>query len=459
MQVPLLMNADSATSKAFLAGLEDRKLAVVIHETWAHRDLMGRVKQEVWRPSEAAPAATSSTSAASPLTPTPTPTPTPPTPTPTKGEKRNHRKRNREPDSKHGECQLCMYEKPEDKCVHEMEVFARKDAKRMIGAALTCAPPGDRLKPRPPSQPKDGEKPVAFHMRYVNPEEKGFIWLKPRPETMHRCSKDIVRCYVLHPDGSKEWVGGVRFNPMSTKTLDELLANHRRVIICALRRRGVLQRWAHGSMTGTGWHEPTGGRKGDGYSLYACHTGDTADDMKALHRHAVDVDVVVEIGSSIIPNMKANMKAATKAVDAGRLGLYGLANFYCTDYISCIHPDFDISRADIDLLLKLLKSKSKLVMKAKGECHPCVQLAQSGTDKKNHEWDFAMYKWGVVIETHPNTVWCFNGRHEHGSVMPSQTSVNNNAASSGFHPTKKDKTAARAAKIRQIRIGLGERDI
>jgi len=45
--------------------------------------------------------------------------------------------------------------------------------------------------------------------------------------------------------------------------------------------------WAYGTMTATGSRQASGGALGDTYGPYACHTGNTPDDIKALFRHAV----------------------------------------------------------------------------------------------------------------------------------------------------------------------------
>ncbi|KAJ7178700.1 hypothetical protein C8R43DRAFT_1118071 [Mycena crocata] len=416
----------------------------------SHRELMKRVRDEAWRPSSSAAANGEST----PLTESIPTSPSSSVPL-TGGQKRNLKRRKREDAEKlekagteaqpgEGGCSRCRNRPSEERCVRVLEVFECPEAKKLIGAAMTCAAKGDRLKPLPPPKPKDGSQAHPRHIRYFNPEDKGFIWLKPRPETMQRCQQDITRLFWMKKDGSWEWVGGVRFNAMSKETLDQLLGNHRLVIIRALRRRADMQAWAYGTMTGTGLRSPMGGKVGDVFGPYACHEGKTPDDMRALYRHAVDVDVLVEFGTTIVPTMKKEIKLLTKRVDSNTLGAYALATFYCTNYISCNHSDEDVRPEDLD---------------DAGGCRPCVSLQQEGTDKTRHEWDFAMTKFGVVIETHANTIWCFNGRHEHGSIIPSQSSIDKKAVSKGDHNTAKKTTAVRADKIRQIREGMGLRGV
>jgi hypothetical protein len=83
-------------------------------------------------------------------------------------------------------------------------------------------------------------------------------------------------------------VGGVSFNAFTPQTLKILQDNHRLVRVRGIRRREAMAHWGHiGSMTGVGSRMPNGGRKGDGYAPYACHRGDTPDDIKAVMRHGL----------------------------------------------------------------------------------------------------------------------------------------------------------------------------
>jgi hypothetical protein len=175
-----------------------------------------------------------------------------------------------------------------------------------------------------------------------------------------------------------------------------------------------MQAWAYGSMTGAGACQPMGGIKGDVYGPYACHRGDTPDDIRALFRHAAvriyssyifywltstqDSDVLVEIGTSIVPSLRSDVITMTNVDEVTRMGKHGLTCFSCTNYISALHEDRDIGLEDVGG-----RRKSK---DCEGGCYPCAQLEQTGTDKSRHEWDFAYIGIGIVIETWPNTVWC-----------------------------------------------------
>ncbi|KAJ7678685.1 hypothetical protein B0H17DRAFT_1139241 [Mycena rosella] len=364
MQLSLLADVRSPSSLSFLAAL-DTKLTLIISETSDHRAFWHEVCRQAWQPNF--PGTAGSTQP--PVEQRPS----------TKGQKRNASKRNKkenarkelkveaqllglalEPEEQEYNCPNCRDLPADDQCLHRMEVFERTDAESLIGAALTCAPPDDRLSPCTPST--------------------------KRGDTESDTESDV---------------------PMKSTQYQ-------------VRQQRI-----------AGTRQAQGGAKGDVYGPYACHSGDTADDIKALFRHATDADVMVEIRSTIMSGLRSDMIAVTNAAE----------------YISTVHRDFDVGKHD-------LKLKEKGKQEDVSGCHPCVQLEQTGTDKTLHEWDFAMVRWGIVIETHSNTVWCFNGRHEHGSVIPSRSSHEANAVSSGFHPTKSKRDVDRAKVFWQIRLEM-----
>ncbi|KAF8130485.1 hypothetical protein K438DRAFT_860118 [Mycena galopus ATCC 62051] len=165
-------------------------------------------------------------------------------------------------------------------------------------------------------------------------------------------------------------------------------------------------------MTARGSRQPIGGRKGDVYGPYACHRGDTRDDIKALFRDAMDADVLVEAGNTIFPGMKAELKQLTAFSGMNQLGSTGVVNFACTNYISCIHPDADLSYEDA----VLGRGKDDGL----GSLRSCGQLGKTGCGR--NDYNFAYVRWGIVIDTMTNTVWVFNGRHEHATSCPLRAS-------------------------------------
>ncbi|KAK7006828.1 hypothetical protein R3P38DRAFT_2793508 [Favolaschia claudopus] len=156
--------------------------------------------------------------------------------------------------------------------------------------------------------------------------------IKFRPRVYERSGKDIVRLVWIHEDFSWEYVGGVRFKPFSEKTLARLIYNHRLVVVRAIRRRAIMQMWAYGTMTATGSRQPSGGGKGDGYGPYACHRGDTVDDISAMAREGTDTDVLIEVADSIVPGLKTELSKLTQQSGLHFLGSTGVSSFTCTNY-------------------------------------------------------------------------------------------------------------------------------
>ncbi|KAJ7086967.1 hypothetical protein C8R44DRAFT_893365 [Mycena epipterygia] len=348
----------------------------------------------------------------------------------------------------HHTCPYCAGRPMEQQCVRIIYVKPRK-CKHLIGSALTCAQGRNRLRPKPLMKRKKGSQGTSptRRVRYYHPfNDLHMQEVKFRRKVYKRCGKDIT-CLVRRRDGqADEMVGGVRFKAFSKATLAQLVSNHRRVRVRAIRRQNAMQAWAYGSMTATGSRQPMGGYKGDGYGPYECHRGDTPDDIRALFRHAVDTDVVLEAAATIHPSLKRDL-ASTASSGVKRFGRYGMSAFYCHNYISCIHADLDIGKEDVD------KGRSRNA--CQGGLYPCVQLSKENCGRQ--DYNFAYVRWGVVIRTQANAVWVFNGRHEHGTVMPSQDAVNQNANSDGYHPTVRAVDVARADHLRRIRSGYNLR--
>ncbi|KAJ7431287.1 hypothetical protein B0H11DRAFT_2210433 [Mycena galericulata] len=171
-----------------------------------------------------------------------------------------------------------------------------------------------------------------------------------------------------------------------------------------------MQAWAYGSMTPQGNRMPMGGIKGDGYGLYACHSGDSVDDIKALFRHAVDSDILATVAKTIHPQIESDLLEVTEGSELNRFGRFGATAYYCTNFISCVHSDKDV------------------IKEGRPTLHPCIQLWKEKCGP--NDYNFGMVRWGIVIRTEENTVWVFDGCDEHGTIIPSKSSVAGGAMSS-----------------------------
>ncbi|KAJ7464328.1 hypothetical protein B0H11DRAFT_2240724 [Mycena galericulata] len=414
MALDAFTKPDSNQSLVFFNGLDPR-LALIIQETSAHRSLMARAYRELFRTpfhkrpprsdpgyesSEASDFTASDTEAESESS------------VPAASTKPKIKKVQK-PTKPGSSCPRCAHLPMTEKCERIIYVKPR-DCSQLIGAALTCAPVGDRLKPKPPAKRRKGSKPLPKRrrqIRYFHPfDDLQMKFVTYRRDVYRRCRKDINRFMWQH-DGVEEMVGGVRFKAFTKKTLVQLVDNHRRVKVRAIRRRAEMEAWAYGTMTAGGSRQPKGGRKGDGYGPYSCHRGDTPDDIKALFRLAVDNDLLVEAGATIHSKMKSDLASTTRESGVNQCGRFGVSTFNCSNYISSTHIDPDAGVADLKNQVdatpitpnlkapKRQKSKHAYV----GGLYPCAQLS-----KKNcgpHDYNFAYARWGVVVQTRGNTVW------------------------------------------------------
>ncbi|KAJ7471241.1 hypothetical protein B0H11DRAFT_1919802 [Mycena galericulata] len=298
-------------------------------------------------------------------------------------------------------------------------------------------------------------RPRTRVIKYVHPfDDLHMESIEHRPEVFRRCGRDIVRFFYPNPEkgNTKEFVitsslpascgetdtsqvGGVRFRALSRKVLELLPHNHRLIRIRSVKRREAMQAWAYGTMTPAGSRQAAGGRRGDTYGPYSDQNGDSADDIRALFRHATDADILVEVGTTIHPEMKSEVTKLSEATELNRLGRHGLSTFNCKNYISAVHEDEDVGVDDLTAPSidhpKQKNSKKKKKKPAslgnQGGFYPCLQ-----EDKK--------------IAAHMITIlrWVFNGRHAHATVMPSQSAVNANAQSTGRHATVRRRDAEQA---------------
>ncbi|KAJ6471204.1 hypothetical protein DFH09DRAFT_1220462 [Mycena vulgaris] len=334
-------------------------------------------------------------------------------------------------------CLGCAHKPEQDRCIRVIYVKENPIASRYIGCAITCAPVGDRLKPKCSTK---GKKSRIYKRTYIHPADLALKFVEARASdhpVWTDCGRDIVRLIHIHKDGKEYLVGGVRFQALSEKTLKIMQDNHRSVRIRALRRRGDMQAWAYGSMTATGSRMPMGGMEGDGYGPYVCHSGDSVEDIQALFRHAVDTDILITAAKTIYQGIEHDLSELTEESELNRFGRFGAVGFYCSDFMSPVHIDKDTFKTDRPTL------------------HPCIQLSKErcGPD----DYNFAMVKWGIAIRTERNTVWVFDGRDEHGTIMPSQSAANQGASSVGKHDTNNTKDVSRASACRDIRHGYNLR--
>lgn len=108
-----------------------------------------------------------------------------------------------------------------------------------------------------------------------------------------------------------------------------------------------------------------------------------------------DTDVLLEAAATIHPALKRDL-GSTAGSGVKRFGRYGMSAFYCHNYISCIHADLDIGKEDVE--------KGRAHNACQGDLYPCVQLRKDKCGRQ--DYNFAYVRWGIVICTWANAVWC-----------------------------------------------------
>ncbi|KAK7035186.1 hypothetical protein R3P38DRAFT_2518625 [Favolaschia claudopus] len=290
-------------------------------------------------------------------------------------------------------CPRCRDRPMEEKCIRIVEV-TRREVSNLLNSALTCAPEGDRMPPKPPTKKRKGgkSKPIS-PIQYFHPfDDLKMMLVEHREAVYARCGQDIVR---FVEKGTTIIVGGVRFEVFSAETLAILLDNHRLVEIVAIERREEIDRWNPGTMTGSGTRQIAGGYKGDGYGAYPSHHGRTPQEIKAVGRQGISCDALVEAGNTIDPGLKKRLTDLTAKSSIEYLGQTGLTLYDCTNYASPVHVDTDMGLEDV------IEGRSR--KDGLGDLSPCVQLEKSGCGKD--DYNFAYVRWGVVVRTQANTVW------------------------------------------------------
>ncbi|KAJ6475718.1 hypothetical protein C8R47DRAFT_1220555 [Mycena vitilis] len=337
-------------------------------------------------------------------------------------------------------CPNCAHKPEDQRCVRLVYVEENVNAVTYIGCALTSAPEGDRLRPLKVTPSKKTKKSKIYkRTQYISPAQLRLRYYEARSDdhpVWRDCGRDIVR-FICRRGGKPYLVAGIRFRALSEETLKLMQHHHSLVRIHALRRRADMQAWAYGSMTGRGSRMPMGGMKGDGYAPYACHSGEGVDDIKALFRHAVDTDILVTAAKSIYSGIEKDLLEVTEESELNRFGRFGLTGYYCTNFISSVHSDQDIRKEDHPIL------------------HPCIQLSKENCGPE--DYNFGMIRWGVAIRTEGNTVWLFDGNDEHGTIMPSQSSYDAQAASLGKHDNDNTKNE-RLSSLTQLLMQIDPRD-
>ncbi|KAJ6520584.1 hypothetical protein DFH09DRAFT_1287453 [Mycena vulgaris] len=100
-------------------------------------------------------------------------------------------------------CLGCAHKPEQDRCIRVIYVKENPIASRYIGCAITCAPVGDRLKPKCSTK---GKKSRIYKRTYIHPADLALKFVEARASdhpVWTDCGRDIVRLIHIHKDGKE----------------------------------------------------------------------------------------------------------------------------------------------------------------------------------------------------------------------------------------------------------------
>ncbi|KAJ6476570.1 hypothetical protein DFH09DRAFT_1342452 [Mycena vulgaris] len=292
-----------------------------------------------------------------------------------------------------------------DRCILHLSQKRVSEAElaELKGALFTCADADDVF------QTTQKASHAALGRKVVSPTDRGHIELAPREDVLARCKRDI---WLIEEEETSKLVGGVLWGAWSRDTLEEMRRGHEQVAHYAKEARRTKKSQVAGKLRPvSSGRQPMGGIPGDGYGPYAYQSTEDLDGVDALFAAARDSDTLME---------------TQRREEAGvnNMGRTGMNSFYCWEYASPLHEDDD----DMWSI--------------------CCQLWKSG--RREDEYNFSYAEWGVDIKTQENTVWFFNPRHLHGTILPRKSSVEW-VISRGTHTTMRRRDLDKATLLKDVR--------
>ncbi|KAL0567995.1 hypothetical protein V5O48_013997 [Marasmius crinis-equi] len=317
-------------------------------------------------------------------------------------------------------CRNCSHLPAEDQCWTRRTFVRRNDKayiEKMRGCGFTFVPKGERMKPVPPPKGK-GQQPTKLVSEEL---EK----ISPRKDILERCGKHVFIIEDSTKPGTT--VDFVLYNAFPPEYLDLLIRYHDMASgVRPLVRGQQFRFWSSGVMFPFGARLPSGGIAGDTYAAYAGITAETIAGIEVLFRHAESSMMLSEVAILFHPELVDALDKAGEACD--RVGLSGVSLFTCTNYSAPLHTDDDAARG------------------------LCCQLVKDIESNEYEEYGFCNLQYGYYISTRSNMVWSFDSSDLHGTVLPSQKTIDTaksvlrlrGGASRGKHKTvpKKDKERA-----------------
>ncbi|KAL0057524.1 hypothetical protein AAF712_015835 [Marasmius tenuissimus] len=292
--------------------------------------------------------------------------------------------------------------------VQERAVEDAEYLQSLRGAGITLVPPGEQMRAK---QRADSEgNSIA---KIVSAENLSRI--AANSDILRRCRRQII--VIEDQDYPGKMVDFVFFNPFPPEELKLLIEHHNTSSdVRPLIRGGQFKFFSTGTMTPSGSRVATGGNAADGYVAYAGITAETADGINILFNHTESSMMLFEAAKLVNPDLVEDHYQASACCDC--VGLSGTNLYVCNDYTATLHSDDDAVRS---LSCQLVKN----------------------VDTKYDEYGFANLTYGYYIATTANMLWSSDAHNVHGTILPSQQTVDSlkstlrlqGGASRGDHAT------------------------
>ncbi|KAJ8072831.1 hypothetical protein PM082_016390 [Marasmius tenuissimus] len=318
------------------------------------------------------------------------------------------------------DCEICKELPSEQRCWSTFRAQQNTDAEylqSLRGAGITLVPPGEQMRAK---QRADSEgNSIA---KIVSAENLSRI--AANSDILRRCGCQII--VIEDQDYPGKMVDFVFFNPFPPEELKLLIEHHNTSSdVRPLIRGGQFKFFSTGTMTPSGSRVATGGNAADGYVAYAGITAETADGINILFNHTESSMMLFEAAKLVNPDLVEDHYKASACCD--RVGLSGTNLYVCNDYTTALHSDDDAVRS---LSCQLVKN----------------------VDTKYDEYGFANLTYGYYIATTANMLWSFDAHDVHGTILPSQQTVDSlkstlrlqGGASRGDHATVTTQNKLRA---------------
>ncbi|KAF9077480.1 hypothetical protein BDP27DRAFT_1311116 [Rhodocollybia butyracea] len=319
--------------------------------------------------------------------------------------------------SKLAHCSRCAHLSADKRCV-QYRYFPHRVQKIMMlhkelrGAGICMVPVSEQMIPKLDKDGNGPQKPV-YHPGSVGESKCKLVPLEPDPGIRKGCGHQLILIvdepedkndstrFVVDWKNLKNIVDFVWWDPFD----DDILAIMQENVV---ESTGVKPIKRGGQFRHYSGHD-FGGRKGDTLTAYAGLEGGTDKGINILFRQAQTSAIMQAVAKHAHPELVKLLEKVSANCD--RLGMSGANLYNATSYIAPIHRDRDASR---------------------GLCAQFLLKANS----KYYEFGFCNIEFQYYIRTSTNCLWSFNSSDLHGTMLPSEKTVqrlNSHAYRSSTH--------------------------